>query len=45
MVNGLTLAVTSAKPIVGSAKIRLKYFLEYQIGALTDHPIHYNGYA
>jgi hypothetical protein len=43
--NGLALAVTSAKPIVGSAKIRLKYLLEYQIGTLTDHAIHYNGYA
>jgi hypothetical protein len=45
MVNGPALAVASAKPIVGSAKIRFEYFLEYQIGALTDHPIHYNGYA
>jgi hypothetical protein len=45
MVNGLALAVTSAKPIVGSAKIRLEYFLKYQIGTLTDHPIHYHGYG
>jgi hypothetical protein len=45
VVNGLALAVTPAKPIVGSAKIWLKYFLKYQIGTLTNHAIHYNGDA
>jgi hypothetical protein len=45
MIDGLALAVPSAKPVVGSAKIRLEYFLKYQIGALTDYTIHYDGYA
>ena len=45
LINGLTLAVASAEPIVGLREVRVEYFLKYQVDTLADYPIHHYGYA